>query len=177
MTVEDVIRTHTEGFNRALTAHDLDALSAIYADDYMLVRPDGSVLGKEDVLRDLGAGGLRFTSIELANVSVRIYDQTALLTGDSRTVRARTVWRIPACSFTEWIRRLSRRRRSRARGASAFRSSLSRINEGRSETTGQRRDRNHGRHLRRPFTGQTHVGASDRGGGRRLGHWWYGLRA
>ena len=46
MTAEDVIRTHTEGFNRALTTHDLDALSAIYADDYMLVRPDGSVLGK-----------------------------------------------------------------------------------------------------------------------------------
>jgi ketosteroid isomerase-like protein len=86
MTRDDVIRTHTEGFNRALTTHDLDALSAIYADDYMLVRPDGAVLGKEDVLRDLGAGGLRFTSTEIANVSVRIYDQTALLTGDSRTV-------------------------------------------------------------------------------------------
>ena len=55
----------------------------------MLVRPDGSVLGKEDVLRDLTAGGLRFTSIDLANVSVRIYDQTALLTGDSRTVTSR----------------------------------------------------------------------------------------
>ena len=89
MTVEDVIRTHVEGFNRALTTHDLEALSAIYADDDMLVRPDGSVLGKEDVLRDLGAGGLRVRSIELANVSVRIYDQTALLTGESRTVTSR----------------------------------------------------------------------------------------
>jgi len=89
MTVQDVVRTHSDGFNRALTTHDLDALSAIYAVDYMLVRPDGSVLGKEDVLRDLKAGGLRFTSIETANVNVRIYDQTALLTGDSRTVTSR----------------------------------------------------------------------------------------
>jgi ketosteroid isomerase-like protein len=89
MTRDDVVRTHTEGFNRALTTHDLGALSAIYADDYMLVRPDGSVLGKEDVLRDLRAGGLRFTSIEIANVNVCIYDQTALLTGDSRTVTSR----------------------------------------------------------------------------------------
>ena len=89
MTAEDVIRTHIEGFNRALRTRDLDTLSAIYADDYMLVRPDGSVLGKEDVLRDLGPGGLRFTSIELANVGVRIYGQTALLTGDSRTVASR----------------------------------------------------------------------------------------
>jgi len=89
MTVQEVVRTHTDEFNRALTTHDLGALSAIYADDYMLVRPDGSVLRKEDVLRDLTAGGLRFTSIELANVNVRIYDQTELLTGDSRTVTSR----------------------------------------------------------------------------------------
>ena len=62
MTVEDVVRTHTEGFNRALTTHNLEALAAIYADDYMLMRPDGSALGKEDVLRHLGAGGLRSRS-------------------------------------------------------------------------------------------------------------------
>jgi hypothetical protein len=102
MTVEDVIRTHTEGFNRALTMHDLDALSAIYADDYMLVRPDGSVLGKQDVLRDLGVGGPRFTSIELANVSVRIYDQTALLTGDSRTITSRNGVEMTARTRTIW---------------------------------------------------------------------------
>jgi ketosteroid isomerase-like protein len=44
ITTEDVVRTHTE-FNRALTARDFDALSKLYADDYMLVRPDGSVEG------------------------------------------------------------------------------------------------------------------------------------
>jgi hypothetical protein len=40
------------------------------------------------VLRDLQAGGLKFTSIEIANVNVRIYGQTALLT-DSQTMTSR----------------------------------------------------------------------------------------
>ena len=62
---------------------DFDALSKLYADEYVLVRPDGSVLSKKEVLRDLQEGGLKFTSIEIANVNVRIYGQTALLTGDA----------------------------------------------------------------------------------------------
>jgi ketosteroid isomerase-like protein len=88
MTPDDVVRTHRE-FNRALTRRDFDALSALYADDYMLVRPDGSILSKEQVLRDLQSGGLTFTSIEIDNVNVRVYGETALLTGDSRTMTSR----------------------------------------------------------------------------------------
>jgi len=54
MTAEDVIRTHTEGFNRALTTHDLDALSRSMRRLHARA-PGWLVLGKEDVLRDLGA--------------------------------------------------------------------------------------------------------------------------
>ena len=50
------------------------------------------------------------------------------------------------------------------------------LTQRRSEAAGQGRDWNHGRRLRRPDTGQTHVGASNRSGGRRLGHWGYGIR-
>ena len=39
---------------------DFDALSKLYADEYVLVRPDGSVLSKKEVLRDLQEGGLKF---------------------------------------------------------------------------------------------------------------------
>jgi ketosteroid isomerase-like protein len=65
MTVEDVIRTHTQAFYRALKARDFDALSKMYSDDELLVRPDGFVLWKEQVLRDLQAGNLTFNSIEI----------------------------------------------------------------------------------------------------------------
>jgi ketosteroid isomerase-like protein len=84
MTPDDVVGTHKE-FNRALTTRDFDALSRLYADDYMLVRPDGSVLSKKEVLQDLQTGGLTFKSIEIANITVRVYGDTALLTCDSRT--------------------------------------------------------------------------------------------
>jgi ketosteroid isomerase-like protein len=89
MTEDDVIRAHTLAFNGALKAKDWGALSNVYSDDYMLVRPDGSVLSKEEVLRDLQAGGLTFHSIDITGVRVRIHGGTALLTGESRTVTSR----------------------------------------------------------------------------------------
>ena len=88
MTADDVVETH-RAFNRALATRDFEALASIYADNYMLVRPDGSVLSNQEVLRDLQTGGLTFKSIEIADVNVRIFGDAALLTADSRTVTAR----------------------------------------------------------------------------------------
>jgi ketosteroid isomerase-like protein len=88
VTAEDVIRTHTQ-FNRALEAQDLDTLSRLYADDYTLVRPDGSVLSKQEVLRDLRDGGLTFRSINMTDVNVRVYGETGLLSAVIRTVASR----------------------------------------------------------------------------------------
>jgi hypothetical protein len=53
VTTEGVLRLYTDGFSRALQQHDFAALQAIYSDRYMLVRPDRSVLNKEQVLEDL----------------------------------------------------------------------------------------------------------------------------
>ena len=96
MTADDVIRTHTNEFNRSLIKRDFNALSKLYGDDYMLVRPDGSVLSKQDVLRDLDTGGLTFRSIEMSDVNVRIHGATALLTAETRTVTARKGTETPA---------------------------------------------------------------------------------
>ena len=72
-------------FNRALKEQDYAALEGLYAGDYMLVRPDGSVL----VLQDLRNGGLRFHSIELGQTEVRMYGSTAVLTAESQAVSSR----------------------------------------------------------------------------------------
>ncbi len=89
MTEAEVLRTHVDLFNGALKSRNWDELAAIYSDDYMLVRPDGSVLSKEEVLTDLRVGGLEFKEIEIVDVKVRIYGDTAILTATSRTATSR----------------------------------------------------------------------------------------
>jgi hypothetical protein len=89
MTAEEILSIHTDTFNLALKEQDYIALEGLYADDYMLVRPDGSVLDKQEVLQDLRSGGLRFHSIELDQTEVRMYGSTAVLTAESRAVSSR----------------------------------------------------------------------------------------
>ena len=89
MTVEEILSIHTDIFNRALNEQDYAALEKLYASDYMLVRPDGSVLNKQEVLQDLRTGGLRFHSIELGQAEVRVYGSTAVLTAESQIISSR----------------------------------------------------------------------------------------
>jgi ketosteroid isomerase-like protein len=89
MTEAEVLRTHVDLFNGALKSRDWNQLAEIYSDDYMLVRPDGSVLSKQEVLADLRIGGLAFKAIEIADAKVRIHGDTAILTAESRTVTSR----------------------------------------------------------------------------------------
>jgi ketosteroid isomerase-like protein len=89
MTAEEILSIHMDVFNRALKEQDYAALEGLYAGDYMLVRPDGSVLNKGEVLQDLRSGGLRFHSVELGQTKVRIYGSTAVLTAESQAVSSR----------------------------------------------------------------------------------------
>ena len=88
MTETEVVSTH-DRFNCALKSQDWEELAAIYSDDYMLVRPDGAALSKQEVLKDLQIGGLEFKEVEVADVKVRIHGDTAILTAVSRTVTSR----------------------------------------------------------------------------------------
>ena len=89
MTAEEILSIHTDIFYRALKEQDYAALEGLYASDYMLVRPDGSVVNKQEVLQDLRSGGLRFHSIELGQTEVRVYGSSALLTAESQAVSSR----------------------------------------------------------------------------------------
>jgi ketosteroid isomerase-like protein len=89
MTSGEILSIHMDVFNRALREQDYAALEGLYAGDYMLVRADGSVLNRRDVLQDLRSGGLRFRSIELGQTEVRMYGSTAVLTAQTQAVSSR----------------------------------------------------------------------------------------
>lgn len=89
MTARDVLSAQRDVFYPALISRDWDALSRLYAEDYTLVRSDGSVLDKPGVLADLKTGTLRFQSIKLWNEQVRLIGSVGLLTGESRAVMER----------------------------------------------------------------------------------------
>jgi hypothetical protein len=89
MTAKQVLQLHSEGFNLALMQQHYDALEEIYSEMYMLVRPDGSVLNKQQVLEDLREEGLRIHSIELEDAVVRVVGSVAMLTAASKTVSPR----------------------------------------------------------------------------------------
>jgi ketosteroid isomerase-like protein len=88
MTAEQVLSLHS-GFNEALKGQDYHALERIYSEQYMLVRPNGSVLNKQAVLKDLREQGLKFQSIEIKDAVVRVFGSAAILTAESRTVSSR----------------------------------------------------------------------------------------
>ena len=89
ITQEDVLRFHHEEFHRALRNGDLAALSDIYADEYMLVRPDGTAFSKQQILDDLKTHAMTVTSMSSTNERVRVYGSVGILTGDQEAVTRR----------------------------------------------------------------------------------------
>jgi len=89
MTKDEVLKVHSGVFYAALTSQNYAALEELYSDDYMLVRPDGSVLNKQEVLQDLRSNGLRFHSIAPRQLVARVYSSAGVVTGESRTVTSR----------------------------------------------------------------------------------------
>jgi ketosteroid isomerase-like protein len=89
MTEAEVLEIHTNCFCGALKSQDFVALEGLYSDRYMLVRPDGSSLNKQQVLQDLREEGLAFQSIGLEREQVRLFGSVAILTGECTTVSTR----------------------------------------------------------------------------------------
>jgi ketosteroid isomerase-like protein len=89
MINKDEVQGSYDEFLQALKSGDTPSLERIYADDYILVRPNGDTLAKEQILADLRHHSMRFTSFEVNDVLIRTKGSVGILTADVRSIAVR----------------------------------------------------------------------------------------
>jgi ketosteroid isomerase-like protein len=81
---EEVVKLENE-FARAIANNDAVALDGILADDWIIVDPDGSMINKARFLEIIKSGALFHESMESTDLRVRLYGNTAVVTGLTTT--------------------------------------------------------------------------------------------
>jgi hypothetical protein len=80
-SVEQILIRMEHDWSRADTEQDAAALDRILADDWIGIDFEGTVLNKPQALRDIGSGSAALESTVLSDMKVRIYANTAIVTG------------------------------------------------------------------------------------------------
>jgi ketosteroid isomerase-like protein len=70
-----------EDGDRALMSADMDALSRIFADDYVQYDESGSAFTKHDVLENLKSGKIRYISMISTGRQIRLFGDFAIVHG------------------------------------------------------------------------------------------------
>jgi ketosteroid isomerase-like protein len=89
MISKEEVQAFYEKFLQALMSGDTSSLERIYADDYILVRPNGDTLTKEQILADLRHHSMRFTSFDVNDILIRTKGSVGILTADVRSTAVR----------------------------------------------------------------------------------------
>ena len=80
-SVEDMLVQIEHDWGNALLRADAAAWSRYLGDDWVLTYSDGTLVTKSMALADLKEGALRIESFQLDDVKVRVYGDTAVVTG------------------------------------------------------------------------------------------------
>src|SRR5258706_6497904 len=86
-TEQVILRLESEG-REATLKNDIAANDRLLADNWMNINPDGSITTKAKLMELLKDGSFKIISIDNDEVMVRIYGDTAVVTGRSTTKRA-----------------------------------------------------------------------------------------
>ena len=80
----EILRLEKEGA-AAMVASDLKILGEFFSQDWKVVSPDASIMNRDQILKVLGTGLLKFVSCEQSDFDVRIYNDVAVVIGTDRT--------------------------------------------------------------------------------------------
>lgn len=73
-------------WRQAVLTNDVATLSKMLADDYLGISPNGTLETKADVLAARRSGRVKITEMDLSDVKIRIYGDTAVVTSRASVV-------------------------------------------------------------------------------------------
>jgi ketosteroid isomerase-like protein len=82
-SAEDEIKKLEEMRNQAVLHGDVAALDRMTSDDYTFITLRGEMRTKSDILKGFASGSFHYESREISDLKVRIYGDTAVVTGRS----------------------------------------------------------------------------------------------
>jgi ketosteroid isomerase-like protein len=83
------VQTFYNTFLQLLKSGDIPSLEKIYAEDYILIRPNGDILNKKQILADLHQHSAHFTSFDVTEIQIRTKESVGILTANVRSAAVR----------------------------------------------------------------------------------------
>ncbi len=80
---EDEIKNLEEARNQAVLHGDVAALDRMTSDDFTFITLRGEMRTKSDILKGFASGSFHYESRQISDLKVRIYQNTAIVTGRS----------------------------------------------------------------------------------------------
>jgi ketosteroid isomerase-like protein len=80
-TSQEEIKRVEQERNQAILRSDTAALDRMTSDDYTFINQRGDLLTKAQIQDGFRSGAIKFESRELSNLNVRVYGNTAVVTG------------------------------------------------------------------------------------------------
>jgi ketosteroid isomerase-like protein len=82
-STEDEIKKLEEMRNQAVVHGDVALLDRLTADDYTFITLKGELRTKAEILKGFASGSFHYESREISDLKVRVYGDTAIVTGRS----------------------------------------------------------------------------------------------
>src|SRR5437867_1089765 len=82
-SVADQIKKMEMDRAAAVVRADVAAIEAQTSDDYTLINVNGQLSGKTETMNAIRSGDIKLTANDLSDLSVRVYGNTAVVTGKS----------------------------------------------------------------------------------------------
>ncbi|HEY2680197.1 MAG TPA: nuclear transport factor 2 family protein [Candidatus Udaeobacter sp.] len=85
MTVEEELLKLEEEFAEAIVSNDLEGIGRLVADDWIIIGPDGEIVDRVRFFEVIKSGALTHDTMESEDFRVRVYGDSAVVTGITRT--------------------------------------------------------------------------------------------